>query len=81
MRTTVLRAAAAAEPGRIVISVLLARRSRTPLLLSVPGGKAWRPLQVLGEPRMGGREGGVNRPEEREWRRGEDRGETLQGCW
>jgi hypothetical protein len=33
---------------------------------------------VLGEPRIGGREGGVKRPEEREWRRGEERGERLQ---
>lgn len=32
----------------------------------------------LGEPRMGGREGGVNRPD-LEWRRGEDLGEMVQG--
>jgi hypothetical protein len=38
------------------------------------------PAHVLGEPKMGGREGGVKRPEEREWRRGEERGETLQCC-
>jgi hypothetical protein len=65
--------------------VLLARRSSTPpppLLLSIPAARAamgWAPLHVLGEPSIGGSEGGVNRPEEREWRSGEERGDTLHG--
>lgn len=37
-----------------------------------------------GEPRMGGRlgaQGGVKRPEEREWRRGEDFGDIVHDAW
>ena len=83
MSTTVLRAVAAdAEAGRTDISVLLARHNSTLLLSTAETAPAmgWVvPAQVLGEPRMGGREGGVKRPEEREWRRGEERGDTDHG--
>lgn len=63
MRTTVFL-----ELGTSGMSAAALAR-RPPLLLSSAGTPHW-----LGEPRIGGREGGVNRPD-LEDRRGEERGD------